>query len=707
MTDKLQLDGDGAAYIRTSEDDQNEDRQLSNIKRFLAEHKVTLPQSYWFIDKGWARDTADERPEFQRLLGLAERGVIKWIVVSERDRFGTADADEFVHYRFLLRKWGCKLIDVNGTDWTRKDIATVITAVVEGEKSEQEQRGISTRVLSGMADYAKDGQWMGNARVRLGFDVACFARADQNKELWRVVLEGKNRRLKVYPDGRSERFDGRKNFPPHLGGKKHAYLELLRLVPSQDEKKIKAVQSIFLRYATEAVTLGKLAHYLNDLGFRTCTGERFQSNTVEDMFTDPAYLGHPLWNRGHRGKFHSFKSGKAVQDEIPGKKKYKRHAEADWIRSQRRLFPALVPLDVFNAVAEKLANRDRQAKSPTTERHSLSRLLYCSKCNKPMVAAGTAASPFACYICGTYQRYAKAKDGHHSPCRRHPVFQYEVEPFIEQYLVEAGKRLDLLLNPKPTDNVQTSMMERMELDAWRGFTAGLHRLIDYLAQHHPDDYARIVEEDRQRHEALRHPLRPLTAEQLAEVLAEVDYTRPLPPPTAADAGAFVADLLGAYSANFDAAKVAAEVAKLEAEENDLMKKWADLPTARTKALAKEQLQELEQRIEELKSQQQDAAAVVEGHYREMRTLQASIRAARREAKSGEGERAVRRRAEALRKVIWKITCRFVATGVKGGGFRKRGTRLASVTIEPLIGEGVTYQAKKPSIPALHGLPYKT
>ena len=76
----------------------------------------------WFEDEGWARDTAPRRPNFQRLLKLAEAGKVKWIVVAERDRFGTANADAFMYYRYLLHQWGCRLYDSSGVDWTGCDV---------------------------------------------------------------------------------------------------------------------------------------------------------------------------------------------------------------------------------------------------------------------------------------------------------------------------------------------------------------------------------------------------------------------------------------------------------------------------------------------------------------------------------------------------------------------------------------------------------
>jgi DNA invertase Pin-like site-specific DNA recombinase len=84
----LDLDGDGAVYIRTSTDQQDTQRQYAAIDAFLKRIGVVVPQSRYFEDEGWARDTADRRPQFQRMLSLAKAGAIRWFVVDMLDRFG-------------------------------------------------------------------------------------------------------------------------------------------------------------------------------------------------------------------------------------------------------------------------------------------------------------------------------------------------------------------------------------------------------------------------------------------------------------------------------------------------------------------------------------------------------------------------------------------------------------------------------------------
>src|SRR5947209_16661471 len=87
----LCLLGTGAAYLRVADSQQDTARQYASIHALEKRHKVTVQEQHWFKDEGWARDTADRRPDFQRLIKLAEAGRVQWIVVDKLDRFGTKD----------------------------------------------------------------------------------------------------------------------------------------------------------------------------------------------------------------------------------------------------------------------------------------------------------------------------------------------------------------------------------------------------------------------------------------------------------------------------------------------------------------------------------------------------------------------------------------------------------------------------------------
>jgi DNA invertase Pin-like site-specific DNA recombinase len=675
----LDLAGVGAAYIRVGDDQQDTQRQFAAVQGFEGRHKACISKSHWFKDEGWARDKADERPEFQRLMKLVKAGRVQWIVVSERDRFGTTDADEFIHYRYLLRKSGCKLYDAAGTDWTRKDISTVITAVVDGEKSEQEQHSISRRTLGGHVEGARDGQWQGGS-VRFGFDVACYPKADKSddpKELWRVVLDGPRKRLKAYPDCRTERYDGKNNFPRY-----QEETEVLRLAPSKDQGKIDALVSVFNRYATEAVSFGTLADYLNKLGWRNSQGGLFQGHHVERKLGDPTYLGYYAWNKQHMGKFHRYrngengKNGQTVLEPNP-QEKVTRNDRADWVYSRRRLFDPLIDPRTWDAVQRKLDKeaRDREAKPPRAPRSPaqyLARLVYCGNCGLPMVAAsarkptkkprmdGHTGERYE-YFCSSYHTACVYREREKCKCLRNGVWQDTLEKYIERYLEETGRRLELLTEGLDPDQLTKPMEDRL-LWQYNGFLDKMTRLLDHIRDNDPEGWE--------------------------EMWRDVPEGQEV----------WVDDAAPYYRRCFDPASIDERIAELEGQHDTLTQQCLKLSTERAIAKVNKQLADLETEIKGLEEQKQNLADIVEKEWREISDLSQAVAEAKRAMHSETGERALRQRAEAIRAVIQRIECTFTATGWhKRGGWGKKKAQLSRVTIHPLVGDPRTYPADPPSV----------
>lgn len=732
----LQLTGTGAAYIRVSDDQQDTERQYSAVRAFEKKHGVSISKHHWYEDEGWARDTADDRPAFQQLMKQAENGVISWIVVSERDRFGTKDADEFIHFRYQLRKWGCRLFDANGTDWTRKDIATVITAVVDGEKSEQEQHGLSKRVLGSKVGYVRAGEWQGGP-VCLGFDVVCYPKKNTDKprkpdeELWRVVIEGDRKRVKVFPDGRSERFDGPNNFP-----KFQEQTEILQLAPSKDKAKIAAAVSVFKRYATESISFTALAHYLNALGYRNGRGGLFQPQQVENLLGDPVFMGLYTFNRRHFGKFHKWSDGQTVLD-VNYAEKMTKNDKADWVQSHR-LFEPLVGLKTWNAVQAKLENRMIRPKAPTSSALYLSGLVYCGNCGCRMFTGslrrntktprkdGHQGERYE-FFCSSYHKALRSykalrkrqKDkGKTKPevkeqpaheeakctCLRNGVFQDVLQVYIDRFLEETGKRLELLTEPLEMKNLLNNLNGH-EDEAWRGFCEGIDRISTYLAKYHPDEYNAICEEEvlKQKEDSLIRRSNPTgkgcpkgtLAEHYGEKLkqAVADFKPPPEDDPASILCGHAGACLAAYRANFDPARLTAEIDQLDAEHTRMMEKWAGLTSPLAKEKTAKWIAELDDRIKELRQQQQDISEELTAQYREILDLQQAVAGARKALKGEADERALRHRAEAVRKVIHKVECTFVATGETGSGWGKKNSRLVKVTIHPLVGDSVEFTAE--------------
>jgi hypothetical protein len=539
----------------------------------------------------------------------------------------------------------------------------------------------------------------------LGFDVACYHR-ETDKELWRVVFEGRNKRLKVYPDGQTERFDGKDNFP-----KCQPMTEVLRAAPSNDKAKIEAAVSVFKRYATVSIGFTALAHYLSQLGWRNGCGGYFQHQQIEEMLADPIYLGYHTWNKWHFGKFHRYAKGQTVPELNYGEKG-SRNDKADWVQS-RRLFEPLVDRATWDAVQRKLGERSKRPYTPRSAAQYLAGLVYCGNCGCPMVAGPTrrpTSKPRMDghtgeryeYRCGTYFKAVREKRREECKCLRNGVFQDTLEEYVHCYLEETNQRLQLLTGGLDA-SLLTDPLERQETVAWSQFRDGIDRLTSYLAEHHPEEYGRMLEEYNAEQEALEaavkdsRPARPgelvkalgpdgrKAFEKAKAAMARGDYSGVSP-------GDFIDRCLDCYRSVFDPSAVAERLAELEAEHTTLTQQCLKLTTERAITKANQQLAVLETQIGELEKQREDAADVVAGYSRQMCELQHAIADAKFAMKSQEAECALRQRAEALRAVVQRIECSFTATGQTGDGWGKKNSRLVTVTIYPVVGDSLEFSA---------------
>ena len=146
----------------------------------------------------------------------------------------------------ILRDHDCRLLDATGKVLNADDDATVLTSTIGALTSSREQREKASRVLTGALTLARKGQYLGGY-VPYGCDLVAF---DANgNELWRVVYEGRDKRVKVYPDGRQERFDGPRNRPPK------ALHETLKHRPSIVKERVKYLKLIFRSVSYTHLTL--------------------------------------------------------------------------------------------------------------------------------------------------------------------------------------------------------------------------------------------------------------------------------------------------------------------------------------------------------------------------------------------------------------------------------------------------------------------
>src|SRR5436305_15063413 len=118
------------------------------------------------------------------MMVYSDRRLIQWIVADQQDRSGTKDKYQFIALH-RLRENKCLFITVDGKVRTSDDMMAFIEGGLGAETSEKVQKTKSLRVLTG----TKPG------------------RGGKPKRIYST------RRLKGYPDGRTEVFEGYRSFP--------------------------------------------------------------------------------------------------------------------------------------------------------------------------------------------------------------------------------------------------------------------------------------------------------------------------------------------------------------------------------------------------------------------------------------------------------------------------------------------------------------
>ena len=181
----------------------------------------------------------------------------------------------------------------------------------------------------------------------------------EGKEVWRVVYEGHDKRVKVYPDGRPERFDGKRNRPPK------ALYETLKYRPSILDERVKYVRLIYRWYTTESITAGQIASRLNDLGVLPVFGPLWHQGVVKYLLANPVYVGRPTYNKQSNSRFMEFTGGQVKTAE---RKPSRKRAEADHIRPEKQEFKPMIDPDVFDKAQAKLAATKTRAHGPEDRR---------------------------------------------------------------------------------------------------------------------------------------------------------------------------------------------------------------------------------------------------------------------------------------------------------------------------------------------------
>lgn len=231
----------GACYIRVSTEEQAElspETQLAVIQQYAKQHDIILNKEFIFVDEGISGRKAKNRPEFQRMIGLAKGKPkpFEVILVWKFARFAR-NQEESIFYKSLLRK--DKKIDVVSVSENIDDspFGSLIERIIEWFDEYYSIR-LGEEVKRSMTEKAKRGEF------QTGAPYGYIKEPDQP--------------LAIY------------------------------------EPEARHVRSMFDKFSAGGSYFA-IARALNDRNIRTKKGNKWESRAIEYIINNPMYIGMVRW----------------------------------------------------------------------------------------------------------------------------------------------------------------------------------------------------------------------------------------------------------------------------------------------------------------------------------------------------------------------------------------------------------------------------
>lgn len=229
-----------AAYIRVSTEDQVEyspASQLEKIREYAKKNGYILPEDFIFADEGISGRNTAKRPAFNRMIGIAKQKPKPFdaILLWKFSRFARNREDSIVYKSMLRKQCGIDVISISENVGDDK-MSVLIEAMIEA-MDEYYSINLGEEVRRGMNEKVSRGEAV--TIPSFGYD----------------IKDG------VY-------------------------------VP--DPVTAPALRRIFEDYLS-GKGMRTIAMELNDNGFRTRRGNRFQNRTVQYILNNPVYIGKIRW----------------------------------------------------------------------------------------------------------------------------------------------------------------------------------------------------------------------------------------------------------------------------------------------------------------------------------------------------------------------------------------------------------------------------
>jgi site-specific DNA recombinase len=309
-----------AAYYRMSDDDQKGsiEAQRLLVERFALDHHYRIAAEHEYIDSGIPGDaTAEERPEFQRMLADAQRGRFQAILVRDTSRLTRSDSIDGAEELKPLKAAGVVIVTTTGLRIDLRTMEGRIMLHMGNEISNGENRNRAVAVTNGQLQAALNGSWIGKAPFG-----------------YRIEGAKKNKRLVL-----------------------------------SDSQTVATIRRIFAAYDAGEAARG-IARQLEAEGIPTACGAPWQRSVIVTLLRNPVYCGDYVFNKRHYGKYLGIVDGKVTSEFKRG------FTETQDQIIHRDHWPAIVTREQWGRVQQRL-DRNAAGQSPAQE-FALSSKLRCS-----------------------------------------------------------------------------------------------------------------------------------------------------------------------------------------------------------------------------------------------------------------------------------------------------------------------------------------
>ena len=247
----------------------------------------------------------------------------------------------------------------------------------------------------------------------------------------------------------------------------------------EDTEKAQIIRMIFYAFANENLSLQRLAEKLKRLRVPTPRGgDRWRASTLGAMLRNEVYIGklHQFRNHVIEPKFRRNPSAKNKKTSAALRPR------EEWITVD---VPALIPVELFEAVQRKLKTNADLASRNTKRQYLLSGLLFCSQCGG-RIGGHTMHGVlyYRCYRKGIPDKIPLDSNGNLQPCSCPEIKTEVIEREVWDTICQLIRDPDFLIEELRRRNADESQKEIMERE---------FKLCQARLKAIPDEQRRLVE----------------------------------------------------------------------------------------------------------------------------------------------------------------------------------------------------------------------